>query len=251
MNAEHLKNYPYLREYLIAWDDCDNSLATPLIILIGGYAGTGKSTVANNIRQLIPNINVVATGIARSTAQAYLNEEENPYLYAHTYELDTVTVPSGKRMMESLIGRFDKKILEIAAQNDDDSLTLKEKYLLQINAVQKGLLKAVDFAATECQHWVLDGNHVFPGLTNRDEKAPAVVIAEWYMKVTDPTVHHKMLGGKTHKRNLTSGQFDNARVLHDFTVQAAELTNKNIFEYTVNPVAYLSLIEKAVKEATI
>jgi 2-phosphoglycerate kinase len=180
-----------------------------------------------------------------------MSKAENPYLYAHTYELDEVIVPQGKRMMDSLIGRFDQKILDLATKRESTDLTLKEKYLLQIDAVQRGLIKAVDFAATECQHWIIDGNHVFPGLTSSEGASQAVIIAEWYMKVTDPAAHHYMLGGKTHKRTLTPAQFDNARILHDFTTEAAEISNKEIFEYTVNPIVYLSLIENAVKKARI
>jgi len=82
-----LEKYPAIVRYNELWEQ--GEVSKPVVFLIGGYAGTGKSTLAKEITNYFKNINVLPTGIIRSILREYVSKESNPYLYAHTYNLHT------------------------------------------------------------------------------------------------------------------------------------------------------------------
>lgn len=183
-------------QYNKDWEE--KNITIPLIILIGGYAGTGKSTLAQNIISQIPHLNSFPTGIIRATLRDYISQEDNPFLYSHTYDL---------------------------YQIEGD---VRKHYLQQCKPIVDAINQAIDFAESEKQMILFDGNHILPGQMNPTNK-PNVI--EIYLKVSSPNTHMKMLSGPTHNRDISEEQFQTARILHDYIVQRAEEFKKPIFEY--------------------
>lgn len=184
---------------------------------MGGYAGTGKSTLVKEIESFFKNINVLPTGIIRSILRGYITQENNPYLYSHTYNLHSL---------------LDKK------SSNNQVTGLYEK---QISPVSKSINKIIDFTSIEKQHWIIDGNHIFPGFIKDDDR---VILFEFYLKVTDPDVHRKLLSGPTHNRKLNDEQFHTARRLHDYIVNKATEHNKLLYEYDLAIEEVLTLINQ-------
>jgi 2-phosphoglycerate kinase len=214
MNKREEK-YPAIVRYNELWEH--GQISNPVVFLIGGYAGTGKSTLVKEIASFFTNINVLPTGIIRSVLRGYVTEEDNPYLYSHTYDLHT--------------------FLDDLSDND----TVSKLYEQQIGPVSKSINKIIDFASTEKQHWILEGNHIFPRFI---KPSNAVILFEIYLQVTDSSMHRKMISSSTHNRKFTDIQFNTARTLHDYTVQKVKRHEGLLFEYDVATQEVLTLINK-------
>jgi|AntAceMinimDraft_13_1070369.scaffolds.fasta_scaffold17287_3 2-phosphoglycerate kinase len=209
------KKYPSISKYNDLWEK--GEVLKPIVLLVGGYAGTGKSTLVKEIAGLLGNVNVLPTGIIRSVLRGYLPQEKHPYLYSHTYD-------------------FHRLI--IADQSND---TVIELYKKQIKPIAKSINEIINFASTEKQHWIIDGNHIFPETI---KKTTRVILFEIYLKVTDPNTHRELLGGPTHNRKIDDGQFSTARKLHDYTVEKVAKDRKPLYEYDRAKKEALTLINQ-------
>lgn len=195
------KKFDNIRKYRQMWDR--GQIDKPLMFMISGYAGTGKSTLVERLMHHFPHTNVIQTGVLRTTIRGY-ESGKNPFLLKHTYDLDTVeaddTYPT------DLIGRF----------------------LKQVEPIAKAINEMVKFASTEKQHWMLDGNHI---LANYVEFIDGVVPIEVYLKVSDPEQHYKMMCGPTHSRTMDERQRNNGRKIHDYMVESAISRGKQVYEF--------------------
>lgn len=198
--------------YNQAWEQ--KKITTPLVVLIGGYAGTGKSTLGKEIVNLVPNLNNFPTGIIRATLRDYITIQDNPYLYHHTYDLH-----------------------EMGGD-------VKEHFLEQCKPIIGAINQSIDFANSEKQMILFDGNHILPGMMNPKKHKNVVEI---YLKVSDPTIHREMLSGPTHNRDIAEKQFETARILHEYIVQEAEKFKKPLFEFNQWQDGVLQLIEDTTK----
>lgn len=182
----------------------------PLVILYGGYAGTGKSTTCKTISELIKYTTSLPTGVIRSSIANYLTTEDIKLISSHTYKLHEVG---------DYLDPHDHRNRE----------EIEKRFLKQIEPISRAINGIVDFAASEKQHIIIDGNHVFPGLVKPNSD---VHMFEFYNMVTDKDKHLDMLCGPTHNRSLSEEEFTTARILHDFTVRECRKHNKEIFEYS-------------------
>lgn len=190
----------------------------PIIILIGGYAGTGKSTLAKELTRYLQYINIVPTGVIRAISKTYTNKITNPELFYHTFDLHKIT---------------KKKDLII------------DLYLEQCAIVNKGIAELIKFVETEKQHYIIEGNHVIP--KNKYISIEAIII-ELYLQVKDPSLHVKMLAGPTHQRNINSEQYETGRILHDYIVKSATAESKYIFNFEDSLSETLSFIDKELEK---
>ncbi|MBI4130159.1 hypothetical protein HY468_02490 [Candidatus Roizmanbacteria bacterium] len=208
----HLQ-YPNIDLYKWLWNK--GVLPKPFVIALGGYAGTSKSTLARTISDWLPYHERIATPHLRELAKSSIPPEINPWLYVHTWNLDTVSA--------------------------DFPVDAKTGFVRQIEPVAEVIERIITFAGTERQHHVVEGNHVFPGKVTFP---PTILGIELYLKVSDPESHRVMLGGPTHQRSLSEHEFEVARELHDFTVFEAEKQGKPVFEYTGGFTGLLGLLNE-------
>lgn len=199
-------------QYNMAWEQ--KEITIPLVILIGGYAGTGKSTLANSIIKQLPFMNNFPTGIIRATLRDYITAKENPFLYCHTYDLH---------------------------EKEGD---VRDHYIEQCKPIIEAINQSIEFVNSEKQMILFDGNHILPGTMNPKKFTNVIEI---YLKVSDPEKHLKMLSGPTHNREITEKQFETARILHDFIVQEAEKFEKPLFEFNQCEEGVLEIIRETIK----
>lgn len=191
-------------------------VSKPIVLAIGGYAGTGKSTTVGTITQHLKYVNLLPTGIIRSIEQKFTKRAENPSMFEHTYNLYKLSKTQG-----------DSEIIE--------------QYLHQARPICETINYAINFASTEKQHFAIDGNHILPKfLINNSD----VILIEFYLKVSNPNIHKMMLEGPTHNRTLNAKQFATARVLHDYLISEAVSSKKIIFEFDEAPYKAIELVDK-------
>lgn len=140
-------------EAFIKWQSVAR-LDLPLIVLIGGGTGVGKSTIATQLASRLGITRVVSTDAVREVLRSAFTKEMFPTLYASSFEADhEVRQPiphSGDRL---IIG-----------------------FREQAAAVAVGAQALIDRAIAEGTDMILEGAHLVPGFLEKIESADAVIV---------------------------------------------------------------------------
>jgi 2-phosphoglycerate kinase len=84
LHNHNYKNAKYIRDYYNALDFINRKY--PLLVLLGGTSGTGKSTLASLTACRLGISNVLSTDSIRHILRNFTSKEQNPILFASTYE---------------------------------------------------------------------------------------------------------------------------------------------------------------------
>jgi 2-phosphoglycerate kinase len=198
---------PALREFAEEWGH--RAGLKPLFILIGGAAGSGKSSLASRLCHEIPTLTQITTSIIRTVLRA--TQPDTPWLAQHTYDLEST----------------------------DD-------FLLQARPVMDCINQLARFAVTERVLYVIEGSTIVPGLFSPPQDVNPV---ELYLQVSYTDTHRRMLGGPTHDRSLTDLQFERCRKLQEFLAAEAERCGVPMVEYDQGWDCAVQLLERALTEA--
>lgn len=186
----------------------EGKVTTPLVLIIGGAAGVGKSTLAAQLLADIPHATVVSTSTLRAAARVFIAEAENPALYQHTFDLGNT-----------------------------------RDFLAQAAPISRIVNQMVAFLESEKQHTAIEGSNLVPGSF---QAHAGVILVEIYLKVSDAAQHARMLGGPTHNRQLSAAQIENCRMVQEFVVERAHKLRKPVMEYAEAHERALALIEQAI-----
>jgi 2-phosphoglycerate kinase len=127
-------------------------LDVPIIVLIGGATGTGKSTVATEVAYRLGITRVTSTDFVRQTLRAFFSPEFMPSIHYSSFE-------AGKG-------------LRSAEQEEVDPLL--HGFLDQTRNVLVGVNAAIERSLAEGWSTVLEGVHLVPGMTAPVENALVV-----------------------------------------------------------------------------
>ena len=145
-----LRRYQELRE-----------LDLPIVILIGGATGTGKSTVATEIAYRLGITRVTSTDFIRQTMRAFFSHEFMPSIHYSSFEA------------------------ALALPDADDPLVAG--FLEQSRQVLVGVRASIDRALEEGWSMVLEGVHLVPGLLPR--QLESALVSACVLQISDETVH--------------------------------------------------------------
>lgn len=186
-------------------------IKTPLFVFIGGYCGTGKSTLAKALQAKITESTIVPTGIVRATCKPFLKNMGDIY-GCHTYRL----------------GQFSQNDIELFAN-----------YKKQSSILNEPIKELCNFATSEMQNLIIDGNHIFPELVTSIETSLKIDV---YMKTSNESQLIKNMTDITHPRVMNETEIETAKKLHRMTVSEISLS-KDMFEYDQSTEA-VNYIEK-------
>ncbi|MGD0715334.1 MAG: hypothetical protein ABSB24_14290 [Gaiellaceae bacterium] len=148
--VRQLRRYQELRE-----------LELPLVILVGGATGTGKSTVATEIAYRLGITRVTSTDFIRETMRAFFSHEFMPSIHYSSFEAG-----------EAFPGADDPVVAG---------------FLEQSRQVLVGVQASIERALHEGWSMVLEGVHLVPGLL------PALdgnaLVTACVLKIGDETAH--------------------------------------------------------------
>jgi 2-phosphoglycerate kinase len=177
-------------------------LESPLVVLIGGTTGVGKSTLATMLAARLGITRVIATDVIRQVLRAFFTHEAMPSVHHSAFEAGGV-----------------------------------EGYLEQAEHVATGIAAIVERAANEGKPMVVEGVHVLPG-TLDEALRERCVVAEAVLVVEDFEVHR---GHFTHRRGTRPAErylagFDEIRELQRHLADSARregvavIHNENVDE---------------------
>lgn len=146
----------------------------PLILLIGGATGVGKSTVATQVAGNLGITRIVSTDAVREVMRATISRELMPHLHVSSFE----TSEAQPRL-------HTKELSETAA--------LVNGFLRQTEAVTVGVEQIVSRAVTEHTDTVVEGVHVVPGFLDLPPVDEAIVV-QCILEVEESHVHRHNFG---------------------------------------------------------
>jgi 2-phosphoglycerate kinase len=150
-------------------------LDVPIIVLIGGSTGTGKSTVAAEVAHRLGITRVASTDFIRQTMRAFFSREFMPTIHYSSFE-------AGEAVDEDVTG--------------DPTIA---GFVDQCRHVCVGVEAAIERALQEGWSMVLEGVHLVPGLLPAEVEG--ALIAHVVVEIADEDVHRVHF----HVRDVTTG----------------------------------------------
>jgi 2-phosphoglycerate kinase len=176
-------------------------LDVPIIVMIGGSTGTGKSTVAAEVAHRLGITRVASTDFIRQTMRAFFSREFMPTIHYSSFEAGA-GVDSDVSGDPTIIGFVD-----------------------QCRHVCVGVEAAIERALQEGWSMVLEGVHLVPGLL--PATVEGALIAHVVVEIADEDMHRVHF----HVRDITTGgiramdkyleRLDDIRRIQDYIVGRA------------------------------
>ena len=91
----------------VRWREVED-LDVPLVILIGGATGVGKSTIATQLAARLGIVRVVATDAIREVMRAMLSPELMPTLHVSSFQADSALREPPTRSADALVARVPR-----------------------------------------------------------------------------------------------------------------------------------------------
>ncbi|HUJ93189.1 MAG TPA: hypothetical protein VLW05_10855, partial [Gaiellaceae bacterium] len=182
-------------------------LDLPIVILVGGATGTGKSTVATEIAYRLGITRVTSTDFVRQTMRAFFSHEFMPAIHYSSFEAGD------------------------AFPGADDPLVTG--FLEQSRDVLVGVEASIERALQEGWSMVLEGVHLVPGMLPAARRDALVVPC--LLSIEDETAHAQHFlardeGGGLRPTEKYLDRFAEIRRLQDFLVSRAEREGVPVIE---------------------
>lgn len=162
---EDVAGQRYAKNYL-RWREVE-ALDIPLVVLIGGATGVGKSTIATQLAARLGIVRVVASDAIREVMRALFSKELMPTLHSSSFEADTVLRESALRESERVVVGFRE----------------------QTAAVSVGIEAMLDRAAMEGTNLIVEGAHIVPGFVDLESRRDRILAVPVIIAVEDEDVH--------------------------------------------------------------
>ena len=155
----------YAKNFL-RWREVER-LDVPLVILIGGTTGVGKSTIATQLAARLGIVRVVATDAIREVMRSMLSYELMPTLHTSSFHADqALREPPGTSADALLLG-----------------------FREQTAAVAVGINALIERAATEGTSIVIEGAHIVPGFVDVESHKDRILAVPFILGVDDEGRH--------------------------------------------------------------
>jgi 2-phosphoglycerate kinase len=205
------------------------ALELPIVVLVGGGTGTGKSTVATEVAHRLGITRVTSTDFIRQTIRAFFSEEFMPSVHYSSFEAG-----------------------DSVADADTGDATLLG-FLDQTRNVLVGAEAAIQRAVREGWSIVLEGIHLVPGMVPSHIEGALVVHV--VLRVDSEDVHRRHF----HVRDATSGgvrpmdkylaRMRDIRRIQDYILLRAEKSGTSVVDNTNPEQATAAVMELVLSSA--
>lgn len=190
-------------------------LDRPLIVLLGGATGVGKSTIATQLAVRLGITRVISTDAIREVLRAAFSQELMPALYVSSFDADAAL-----------------RVRSISSPADQLILGFQE----QVLAVSVGIKALIARAVEEGTDIIVEGAHVVPGfLEGWEEEFAQAVLVPVVIAVSDAETHRthfqlRALEAHARPRERYLSHFDRIRALQAYIADQAERTGAPVVE---------------------
>jgi len=151
-------------------------LDEPLLLLVGGTTGTGKSTIATEAAHRLGITRVTSTDFIRQAMRAFFSEEFMPSVHYSS---------------------FDARLALTRAEEEESGDAAILGFLDQTRNVLVGVHAALERAATERWSTVLEGVHLVPGMVGTTDH-PAAFVVQCVIAIEDENLHRSHFWVRDH-----------------------------------------------------
>ena len=179
----------------------------PVIILVGGATGVGKSTLATQLMERLGLVRLISTDTVREVMRAFFSRSLMPAIHYSSYDADrAVRIPLGGGLDTHVAG-----------------------FMEQVEMVNVGLQAVLSRAIKERTSMVIEGVHIVPGMmTAQEGSLEDALILRMVVTVADADLHmghflvreRETSGRRAVKRYLKG--FEDIRMIQDFIVRQAQ-----------------------------
>ena len=141
-------------------------LEIPLLVLVGGATGTGKSTVATEVAHRLGITRVTSTDVVRQTMRAFFSTEFMPSIHYSSFEAG-------------------KSVSRVAGDKRDPNLA---GFLDQTRNVLVGVHAVLGRALEEGYSLALEGVHMVPGMVSPPDGA---LVCQVLLAIEDEQEHER------------------------------------------------------------
>ncbi|HZO97375.1 MAG TPA: hypothetical protein VFB42_08390 [Gaiellaceae bacterium] len=195
------------------------SLDVPIVLLVGGATGTGKSSVATEVAHRLGITRVTSTDFIRETMRAFFSPRSMPSVHHSSFAGDPTI----------------------------------EAFLSQTRNVMVGVEAAIERALTEGWSMVLEGVHLVPGLVPTQIEGAIVVhamlaIESERVHATNFRVRDAVTGG-TRAMDRYLERLGDIRLIQGFLVERAERLGVPVIEGSSAERASAAVLELVLSSA--
>lgn len=190
-------------------------LDQPLIVLIGGATGVGKSTIATQLAARLGITRVISTDAIREVLRSAFSKELMPALHVSSFDADlALRVGSVSSVAEQLIVGFQEQVVQVSV----------------------GIKALIARALAEGTDIIVEGAHVVPGfLEGWEEEFAQAVLVPVVIAVSDTEMHRthfqlRALEAHARPRDRYLAHFDKIRALQSYIVKQAERSGTPVVE---------------------
>jgi 2-phosphoglycerate kinase len=210
-------------------------LDRPLMLVIGGATGTGKSTLATEIAYRLGISRITSTDVIRQAMRAFFAPELMPELHYSSFDA--------------------AEGLKVPWPDPDDEDRALYGFIQQAGQVAVGANAVVERAVLEGLSTVIEGVHVVPGLVTAEQHAAAVVV-QLMLAITDEDSHRSHFfsrgsepgGLRSMDRYLR--RFGEIRRIQEYLVARAEQKGWPVIEAGDPDEALLAVMDLILERAT-
>jgi len=184
-------------------------LDRPLIVMLAGTTGVGKSTLATMLAHRLGITRVIATDVIRQVLRAFFSKELLPAVHYSSFEA----------------GEAVELVVDEAADRD------LVGFIRQAESVGTGISAIVDRACQETTAMVLEGVHLIPGTLSEGLRRRCIPV-EAVLAVPDEQVHrgHLLVRGGERPAERYLSRFDQIRKLQGYLVERARAEGVAVIE---------------------
>ena len=192
------------------WQDLDR-LERPLIVMLGGAPGVGKSTLATMLASRVGITRVMPTDAIRNIIRAFFSHDFMPVVHYSSFE-------AGKTVDPAEVGDADPDIVG---------------YLRQVSGIRTGVSAIVDRALGEGTSMILEGVHLVPGALGEGVRARCVLV-EAVVAIADEEAHrgHFSMRGGDRPATRYLDRFEQIRKLQAHLVERARVQGVPVIDAT-------------------
>ncbi len=201
-------------------------LDKPLLILIGGGPGVGKSTLSSELGHRLGINRVIGTDTIREIMRTMLTYDIAPNLHESTYMTDkSVAAPF---VSNKLIYGYDQ----------------------QVNLVSSGMKAVIDRGVKEGLNTIINGVHIVPGYLDLDDNEDAWVF-QYVLEVPNLDEHverFKMRAEGSHRDpDRYIDRINKIREIQEFTIQQARENDAKVITNINMEATIREMIEDVIK----
>ena len=161
-------------------------LDVPLVVLIGGAPGVGKSTIATMLANRLGITRVIPTDAIREVMRAMFSEDIMPTLHTSSFD-------AARLVRHPLPPSADPVLIGFGEQ---------------ASAVAVGVEALISRAVNEGTDLIVEGAHVVPGFLDKGRLAGQAVVVQVVVTVDDEQLHRNHLLVRAHEvRNRPSDRY--------------------------------------------